>query len=124
MSYKLKKIHVKLDGEDWSHIAFDVSTALDTTPDDRDSLNKETINTLTRPNKFKWFSEIKQTLGESYIGWNREYVDDDQFHMIYYFTTEEAARQFYDEVSVKQPTYEGYMVQWELLNDTDNELEV
>jgi hypothetical protein len=124
MSYKLKKIHVKLDGEDWSHIVFDVITALDTTPDDRDSLNKETINPRARPEKFKWFSEIKHTLGESYIGWNREYVGNDQFHMIYYFTTEEAARQFYEEASAKQLTHEGYMVQWQLLNDTDNELEV
>lgn len=102
--YKVVKIYKKEPTQDWSGLYINVATALNSTPDPRDS------NTIPETDKqiLKELSdEIKSWPG--YLGWDREYLTDDMMALTRYFDDGKNAKDFlikFTKQSEAQPKVE------------------
>lgn len=90
MSYKLVKDITKAPDQQW-YMWLNTEKSIGSTPDPRDS----TIS-YTDEEKSIILDYINNCVKSrpGYIGWDREYIDDNLLRMTYYFATEANARSF------------------------------
>jgi hypothetical protein len=86
--FTLKQTFTKTDDQDWSNLYINVEKSVSSTPDPRDSMNSENRTTM------KSFSP-KTVSANGYSGWDREYIDDNNLVIKYYFDTESDAKLYH-----------------------------
>jgi hypothetical protein len=87
MTVKLIKLTKKTSDQDWSGKHIKVNSSLNSTYDPRDAGNFTEEERLILKNSTK--NNMRES--EGYIGWDREYKDDNTLLLIYYFDTIENA---------------------------------
>jgi hypothetical protein len=87
MTVKLIKLIKKTSDQDWSGKHINTNSSLNSTQDSRDAGNFTEDERLVLKNNSK--NNIRQANG--YIGWDREYKDENILKMIYVFDTLENA---------------------------------
>ena len=113
MYYKLEKIYTKNNEQDWSVIIIDYDRALNPTYDERDNDNKKIMEQQERLDKSSPFRETRMSLGDDYVGFDREYVGENDLVVTFYTRTKESARTLYINSPKKHELYE---VKWRLIN--------
>ncbi len=123
MSYKLVLTYTKTKDQDWSNVILNTNNSLNSTPDPRDNQNKEAHNENFRKEKYAWFSDFKEKAGAAYIGWDREYIGDNQLAVTHFVEDENVARILYTRHSgaIKNSVY---TLLWKLYDKDQNELQL
>ena len=119
MYFKLEKTYTKTDSQDWSGIVIDSTRALNPSVDERDNDNKKTMTTDERLNKSTGFRDARTSLGNTYVGWDREYVGNNELVLTYMLTTLESAKNLYIHL---HKTHDMYDVKWKLTSPTGKEI--
>jgi hypothetical protein len=131
---KLKKLIVKNSDQQWK-LYIDSTTTMQKNSDPRDfsgdvptSRNAEIFRKVTR--------RPHRSYNPGYIGWDREYIDDNTVAFIYYFDTVENASTYYKYMRVTKPkesipskikipgindtTQEKYTIAWYIVDENNN----
>lgn len=121
MYYKIEKNYTKTNEQDWSGVIISIERSMNPTFDERDNDSKKKIVDEEKPNFVNKFKEIINELGEDYVGWDREYVDENQLKIIYYFKSIESARTFYVKSFKGQAMYS---ISWYIVDLEGNRTEI
>jgi hypothetical protein len=125
---KLKKLITKDTDQSWQ-LYIDWKTTMKGESDPRDSSGGSV--TATDSLKFaKYVGRPTKKNNPGYIGWDREYIDDNSVVFIHYFETAEAASTYYNNLravplsgtiptKIKRPE-KNYSIIWYLCDDSDN----
>jgi hypothetical protein len=99
MPYTLVKEITKNSSNPW-FIETLVISSIDATPDSRDRV----IYNESERNAFVVAARALRDGINDYVGWKREYVNDNQMNLIYLFDTESSAR-LYHSRSIQTPAF-------------------
>jgi hypothetical protein len=131
---KLKKLIVKNSDQQWK-LYIDYTTTMQKNSDPRDfsgdvptSSDAEIFRQVTR--------RPHRSYNPGYIGWDREYIDDNTVAFIHYFDTVENASTYYKNMRVTEPkesipskikipgindtTQEKYTIAWYIVDENNN----
>lgn len=134
MSYKLKQKITKKPDENWV-LNLNSNLNLSQTSDSRDNNN---LFNKAEENIFKIYRQkIKQNTG--FIGFDRNYIDNNNLEITHYFNNETGARLYFSNIrnnnikeveaiskllqfKIENKTMPQYIVSWKLFNNNDEEI--
>ena len=119
MYFTIEKIYNKTTEQDWSGVIINTERSMSSTFDERDNDSKKIISDEEKSNHVSKFVEIVNELGDDYVGWDKEYVDNNQLKIIYSFRNIESAKMFYIK---SNKTHDMYEVKWRLVNPVGYEI--
>lgn len=121
MSYKLEQIFTKTNDQDWSGVIINTEVSLNSTPDPRDNQGRQSFSNDVLKQRYFWFTEFKRRVGSNYIGWNREYIHNNQLIITYELVNEATARILYEEC-VEHRKVAPYTISYRLTNSNGDEI--
>ena len=124
MSYKLVLTYTKTKDQDWSKVILNTNNSLNSTPDPRDNQSNEAFDENYRKQKYAWFADFKEKAGAAYIGWDREYIDNDKLAITYYLEDENVARILITRYSNNVLKNFPYTFSWKLYDKDQNEIQL
>lgn len=134
MTYKLKQKITKNANQNWV-LYLDSNFTLSKNDDSRDNVDLFNEN---EKNIFRLYRQkIKENTG--WVGFDRQYIDDNTLEITHHFNTESGARLYYDnskninisevnavskllEYKIKSSIAPRYSTSWHLFNDNDEEI--
>jgi len=119
MPCRLEHTYTKTNEQDWSGVIVKAANSLNSTYDPRDDDSNKVMTEQDRVAKYTKFRAAKDELAEKYIGWDREYVGDNQLNIIHYTSDVESARLLY--VSSRR-THDMYEVSFKIFNENGIEV--